>query len=114
MSETKHPAWARHLDAIGDELLHLSTACDVQLSDPSVIDRILKNDPTVCGRNNPIGFRKLRDLLLATFNSVNKAADRIGEDETKQIVDAIKERLDRRRELGGGSKRPATRPDNSK
>jgi len=98
---TKHHAWVRHLDAIGDELLRLTTICGVQLREPGVIDRVLKNDATVCSKKNPIGFRKLRELLMATFSSVNKATDRIGADETKLIVDAIKERLDKRRELGG-------------
>jgi hypothetical protein len=97
----KHRAWSRHLDAIGDELLRLTTICDVQLREPGVIERVLKNDETVCGKKNPIGFRKLRELLVATFSSVNKATDRIGASETKLIVDAIKERLDRQRELGG-------------
>ena len=101
---TKHPAWERHLDAIGDELLRLTTVCGVNLQEPGVVERILKNDEKVCGKKNPIGFRKLRELLLATFGSVNKAIDRIGPDQTKQIVDAIKERLDRRRELGGTKK----------
>jgi len=109
---TKHPAWARHLDVIGDELLRLTTICDVQLREPGVVERVLKNDETVCGKKNPIGFRKLRELLMATFSSVNKATDRIGADETKLIVDAIKERLDRRRELGGtGPKGSAKRND---
>jgi len=97
----KNRAWARHLDAIGDELLRLTTICGVDLREPGVIERILKNDETVCSKKNPIGFRKLRELLVATFSSVNKATDRIGADETKLIVDAIKERLDKRRELGG-------------
>jgi hypothetical protein len=114
MKETKHPVWARHLDAIGDELLHLTIACDVNLRDPGVVERILKNDETVCGRKNPIGFRKLRDLLMATFSSVNKAIDRIGPDETKQIVDALLERLDRRREVGGTAKGSATRSSKPK
>ena len=83
MSETEHPAWARHLDAIGDEFMRLTIACDVNLKDPGVVERILKNDETVCGTNNPIGFRKLHELLMATFNSVNKAIDRIGADETR-------------------------------
>ena len=106
MSETKHPAWARHLDAIGDELLRLAVACDVRLRDPGVIDRILKNDDTVCGTRNPIGFRKLRSLVMATFSSLNKAIDRIGPEETKLITDAIVERADRAR--AGGRPAPAT------
>jgi len=101
MTESKQTPWVRHLDAIGDELMRLSIACDLRLREPGVIDRILKNDETVCGTKNPIGFRKLHSLVEATFSSVNKAVDRIGPEETRLITDAIMERLDKRRALGG-------------
>jgi len=101
MPESKQTPWVRHLDAIGDELMRLSIACDLRLREPGVIDRILKNDETVCGTKNPIGFRKLHSLVKATFSSVNKAIDRIGSEETKLITAAIIERLDQRRALGG-------------
>jgi hypothetical protein len=39
--------------------------------------------------------------LVATFDSLNKATDRIGADDTRALVDAIRERLDKRREIGG-------------
>ena len=107
MSDTHHPAWQRHLDAIADELLRLCIACDVRLRDPGVVERIIKNDDTVCGSKNPIGFRKLRALVMATFNSLDKAIDRIGPSEVKTITDAIAERVDRQRELGGA--KPAGR-----
>jgi hypothetical protein len=106
MTETKHPAWACHLDSIADELLRLSVTCDVRLRDTGVIDRILKNDDTVCGTRNPIGFRKLRSLVMATFSSLNKAIDRIGPKETELITDAIAERVDRAR-AGGRAAPPA-------
>lgn len=105
MTETKHPAWARHLDAIGDELVRLCIACDVRLRDPGVIDRILKNDESVCGTKNPIGFHKLRALVMATYSSVNKAVDRIGADEVKVITDGIIERVERLK--AGGAAGPA-------
>jgi hypothetical protein len=109
MSEPIDPAWARHFDTIGDELLRLTTVCGVNLREPGVVERIVKNDETVCRKKNTIGFRKLRDLVMATFNSLNKAADRIGPEETRVIVDALMERLERQRELGGTSnKRPTT------
>jgi hypothetical protein len=113
MSETQNP-WARHLDAIGDELMRLAIACNLRLKDPGVVDRILNNDETVCGSRNPIGFRKLHELVKATFDSVNKSTDRIGKEETQRIIDAITERLDRRRELGGTAKRSATPADKPK
>jgi len=110
MTESKHTPWARHLDAIGDELMRLSIACDVRLGDPGVVDRILKNDETVCGTKNSAGFRKLQSLIKATFSSVNKAADRIGPAETRLITQAIIERLDRRRAIGGTGPRPVPQP----
>lgn len=101
MTESKHTPWVRHLDSIGDELMRLSVACDVRLRDPGVVDRILKNDETVCGTKNPVGFRKLHNLIKATFSSVNKSLDRIGPEETQRITAAIMERLDQRRSMGG-------------
>jgi hypothetical protein len=110
MTESKHTPWVRHLDTIGEELLHLTIACDVRLRDPGVFERVLKNDETVCGVRNPIGFRKLHNLVAALVSSVNKAADRIGPEETRLIVETVTARLDRLRELGGttGGGRPAT------
>jgi hypothetical protein len=101
MPKTKHVAWQRHLDSICDELIRLSIACDVQLRDPGVVERIIKNDETVCGNRNPIGFKKLRSLVMATFNSLNKAIDRIGPEEVKMITDGIAERLDKLKARGG-------------
>jgi hypothetical protein len=104
MTEIKNTAWARHLDAIGDELLKLTTVCGVNFREPGVIERVIKNDETVCSNKNPIGFRKLRELVMATFSSLDKAMDRIGPAETQMIVEAIRERIDRKRELGGTSR----------
>lgn len=106
MPASKHTAWSRHLDGIADELLRLSIACNVRLRDPGVIDRILRDDATVCGNHNPVGFHKLRALVMATFSSLNKAIDRIGPEETRLITDAIIERVDRAR--AGG--KPAAGP----
>jgi len=103
MSDPKHPAWDCHFDGIVDELLRLCTACNVRLRDPGVIDRILHNDETVCGTKNPIGFRKLRSLVMATFSSLNKAIDRIGPEETKMITERMIERVERARAAGRGS-----------
>lgn len=111
MTDTKHPAWARHFDGIADELLRLSTACDVRLRDPGVIERILHNDESVCGTKNPIGFRKLRSLVMATFSSLDKAIDRIGPEETKIITDGMRERIDRLRAAGLGAAPAGTRSD---
>jgi len=95
MTNTANPQRTRHLDGIATELSRLAIACDLKLSDPGVIERILKNDASVCGRNNQIGFDKLRMLLMATFDSLGKAINRLGDEETGAIVDSIRERLAR-------------------
>ena len=96
MSDSHNPQWSRHLDGIAEELQHLAAACKVRLRDDGVIERILRNDQSVCGRKNEIGFQKLRKLLMATFDSLGKSIDRIGPEETKRITDTITERLDNR------------------
>ena len=92
MTDESNPQWSRHLDAIADELQHLSAACGIRLRDEGVVERILRNDASVCGRRNEIGFEKLRKLLIATFDSLGKSIERIGPAETKKITDAIRAR----------------------
>ena len=101
MSQDFNPQWSRHLDGIAEELMKLAIACDLRLRDPGVIERVLKNDPTVCGRKNPRAFEKLRKLLMATYDSLGKAIDRIGPAETKKISRAIAERMQARRDSPG-------------
>jgi hypothetical protein len=48
-----------------------------------------------------IGFQKLRKLLMATYDSLGKAIDRIGPEETKDIIEAIIEHLEKRRDSPG-------------
>jgi len=109
MEKSKHKAWSRHFDTIGDELLRLTTICEVDLREPDVIERILKNDATVCGKRNPIGFRKLRALLMATFGSLGKAMDRLGTDEVRKITHEIAQRLEERRALARGGAKSSRR-----
>lgn len=98
MVKESNPQWSRHLRGIADELLHLAVACDLRLRDPGVIERVLKGDATVCGRKNDIGFEKLRKLLMATYDSLGKAIDRIGPEETRKITAAIRAELAERRD----------------
>lgn len=101
MADDLNPQWERHFEGMADELLHLAIACDLRLRDPGVIERILKNDLTVCGRKNEEGFHKIRNLLIAYYNSIGKAVERIGPRETKKIIEAITERQIKLRDSGG-------------
>ena len=86
----KNPQWSRHLDGIADELKRLAVLCDIRLRDEGVVERVIKNDLTVCKRRNEVAFDKLRKLLMVMFDSVGKSIDRIGPEETRKIVDAIR------------------------
>ena len=101
MADDLNPQWNRHFDGIADELLNLAIACNVRLREPGVIERVLRNDKTVCGRKDEDSFRKLRSLLVAFYDSVGKAVDRIGAEDTRKIVEAIKERKMAVRDSGG-------------
>ena len=101
MADDLNPQWERHFEGIADELLHLAIACNVRLREPGVIERVLRNDISVCGRKNEESFRKLRTLLVAFYDSVGKAAERIGPGDTRKIIDAITERKKQARDSGG-------------
>ena len=92
MADNLNPQWERHFEGIADELVNLAIACNVRLREPGAIERVLRNDMTVCGRKNAESFRKLRGVLIAFYNSVGKAVDRIGPEDTKRIIEAIRER----------------------
>ena len=101
MAEDLNPQWERHFEGIADELLHLAISCDVRLREPGVVERILKNDASVCGRTNERSFRSMHNLLVAYYKSIGKAVDRIGPKETKKIIDAFSERNKKQRDSGG-------------
>lgn len=105
-----HTAWKRHLDAIADELVRLTAVCNVDLRAPGVIDRILKGDESVCGTRNPIGFKKLKSLLTATYDSLNKAVDRMGKDDARALTSEIIARVDAHRAAGGQKKGASDSP----
>jgi hypothetical protein len=106
MEHSNNPAWTRHLDGLGDELRRLCVACEVKLRDPGVIERVVRGDETVCGTKNPIGFHKLRVVLMATYSSLNKAIDRLGPNEVHAITAEIIQRLDERQAIGGSGPKP--------
>ena len=101
MTDNLNPQWERHFEGIADEFLHLAIACDLRLRDPGVIERILRNDASVCGRKNERSFHNLRNLLVAYYNSIGKAVDRIGPEETKKIIDFMIERNKKRMDAAG-------------
>ncbi len=85
--------YERNLEAIDREVARLALLCRVSILDPGVVDRVLHDDISVCGDDNKIGFRKLRELLMLHFAVRGKSADELGQAETAAIERFIIERL---------------------
>ncbi|MGA8050684.1 MAG: hypothetical protein WCA09_10985 [Burkholderiales bacterium] len=88
--------WGRQLSDVDKEIARLASICDVQILDPGVIQRVIGNDATVCGKSNQLAFDKLRTAILIHYAVMEKSFDRLGVDETRRIVDVIVAKLKER------------------
>jgi hypothetical protein len=103
MADFKHTYWGRQLDNLAQELSKLAIACDIELGKPGLAERILNNDETVCGRKNPIAFKKMRQHLMALFNVEKGAVERLGPEDTKEILDQVRAAIVEIRQAGSPS-----------
>jgi hypothetical protein len=101
--EHKHTYWGRQIENIAHELSRLAIACDIELGKPGLAERILKNDDGVCGRKNPKAFRQMRQHLMALFNVEASAIDRLGPNDTKEILDQVRSAIVAIRQAGSPS-----------
>lgn len=85
--------WSVNLEEVAREIARLSVVCQVPILQPGVIDRVLRNDASVCGSKNAIGFRKLHYLLLLQQAIRRKAAESFGEAQAAAIEDYVIGRL---------------------
>jgi len=85
--------WARSLEDLDHEVGRLAMLCRVPLLERGVIDRVLKNDRSVCGTDNAVAFAKLRDLLMMHFVLRQGWAAEVGEPQTAAIEAYVIERL---------------------
>ena len=102
MTESKHIYWGRQIDSIAHELSRLAIICDIELGRPGLAERILKNDESVCGRHNPKVFRQMRQHLMALFTLEERAIERIGPEDTKEILDNVRAAINDLRSAGSG------------
>lgn len=95
--------WAKSLDDVDREIARLATICNVRILDEGVIERVLKNDDSVCGTKNPVAFGKLRTTLMMHYHVRDQAVGALGAAQAKMLVETIvaslRERIGER--LGG-------------
>ena len=101
MNENKHRYWGRQIEGLAHELSRLAIACDIEIGKEGLVERILKDDASVCGRKNPEAFQLIRKHLMALFSVEEGAIDRIGAAETKEITDMVHEAIVKIRSAGG-------------
>ena len=97
MADSKDPVygllWTEDLEEIDREIARMAGLCEVKVLEPGVIGRVLKKDPSVCGTENAIAFRKLRELLLLHLAIREKSTDAFGQARTMAAEDYVLERL---------------------
>ncbi len=78
------------IDAIAREISMLALACDIDIDQDHVAQRVLKNDSAVCRRKNPQAFEKLRHHLMAFFPLENKAIENLGAEYVGKTLDEVR------------------------
>ncbi|RKZ66109.1 MAG: hypothetical protein DRQ48_11030 [Gammaproteobacteria bacterium] len=97
MSSSKHTYWSRQFDNLAAEISRLCIACDIDILEPGVAERVLKGDQKVCGRKDPEVFEKIRRHLMAFFQVEEKAINRLGADEVLNILNGMRTSISRLR-----------------
>ena len=86
--------WIGHqFDEMGIEIVRAARLCDITLDQPNVVERIIHNDTSVCGRQNPERFTKLRGLLMLALKLQGTSFELLGPTETLEIADQVRARI---------------------
>lgn len=88
--------WAKNFDEIDTEIARLALVCQIRILEPGAIDRVLRNDASVCGTDNRRAFAKLHNLLLLHFGVHERSVESLGEALTAQIESYVVGRLKER------------------
>jgi hypothetical protein len=94
--------WGRQIDAIVGELSRLAIACDMDITDPNVVQQALRGDESVCKRKNPAAFKRVHELLMLLFTVSGKSMDRLGDADFAKLAGPV---LDKVRALRGEKKK---------
>jgi hypothetical protein len=73
----------RKFDEIDQEIARLATLCNVRILDAGVIERVLKNDASVCGSANKIAFDRMRALMMMHYSVRESALEALGPEKTE-------------------------------
>lgn len=94
MTDTpRESVWTHQIDDVLSQIIREASICQVKMTDPGVIEAVLQNNDSVCGHQNPLAFKKLREAVMLAFVVREKTYDRLGPVEAQELIDTIRERL---------------------
>jgi hypothetical protein len=85
--------WEDNLEEVDREIARLAMLCRVKLLEPGIIARVVHNDASVCGTDNPRAFKRLHDLLIMHLLLRDKSAGELGAARLAAIEEQIAGRL---------------------
>lgn len=85
--------WAKNLDELDHEIARLALVCGVRILDPGILERILRNDTSVCVTQNPAAFPKLHYLLAMHYAIRERSVEQLGEAQVNVIERDVIARL---------------------
>lgn len=89
-------AAARAISSLNDidtEIARLALLCGVRILESAVVERVVRDDESVCGRNNPVAFAKLRCLLAFHFGVLASMASAHGKAQASCIEQHVVDRM---------------------
>jgi hypothetical protein len=89
--------WMNSLDDVDARIARLAVVCQVRILEPGVVERVMRNDASVCGARNPFAFSKLRDMVAMHCGICQWVAMGLGEAPAscveQQVVDRLRARF---------------------
>jgi hypothetical protein len=78
ISEHQFMRWSNRFRQLDLQIYRLSLACDVNLAQVGVVESVIANISTVCGKDKPRAFFTLRALLTLRYSLQMKAVVELG------------------------------------
>ena len=97
------------LDDIDTEIARLALLCQVRILDPGAVERVVRNDASVCGTNNPVAFAKLHGMLAFHFGVRESMGATCGQALASRVERQVIDRLRARFPTLAGAWPPAAR-----
>jgi len=81
------------LDEIDTEIARLALLCQIRILEPGVVERVVRNDVSVCGTENPVAFAKLHNMLAMHFGVRDSASAAHGQALASRVEQHVIDRL---------------------